>query len=478
MARPLLILPIENQVRELDAKLLLALLAAERGYDSIIGLKSEIDLSLGRFRPGYYFAKALTDRNAKVFRMLRRLGHTIIATDEEALVHYPPPIYYKRRVGLDALGLVDTVIAWGEANRRLLEGCPGFENHDKIVVLGNPRVDLIRPEISAYFDPQTEQLRREHGDFILVNTNFGSINCYNQEFNLFREKDGELVPGRGSIGMPRDFAEGLFRYRTHLFQAFQEIIPQLAADLPDTRIVLRPHPAEDHAGWRERLSGHPNVRVIAEGSVIPWLRASRCLIHNGCTTAIEAFVLGVPSIAFVPLDDDRFEFSLPNRFSRRAADLNALVETVRAIRDGAGTADPVVADLAADSICSLDAQLASERILDFLGRPPHELVTRFDVRFVARIEAEIRGFRKRLKRWKRTGGHTAVFARHRFPTLAASDLVDKLQRLSDILGKSDSLRVQALAEDIFKISATNNTRSGRPIHVRSVAPAMAEGLSS
>jgi len=38
-----LLIPVENQVRELDPKLLLACIAAQRGFSSIIGLHREID---------------------------------------------------------------------------------------------------------------------------------------------------------------------------------------------------------------------------------------------------------------------------------------------------------------------------------------------------------------------------------------------------------------------------------------------------
>ena len=41
-----LIIPIENQVRELDPKLLLACIAARRGFSSIIGLHREIDFRI------------------------------------------------------------------------------------------------------------------------------------------------------------------------------------------------------------------------------------------------------------------------------------------------------------------------------------------------------------------------------------------------------------------------------------------------
>ena len=43
VAKPLLLIPVENQVRELDPKLLLACIAARRGFSSIIGSRREMD---------------------------------------------------------------------------------------------------------------------------------------------------------------------------------------------------------------------------------------------------------------------------------------------------------------------------------------------------------------------------------------------------------------------------------------------------
>ena len=43
MKKPVLLIPVENQVRELDAKLLLACIAAKRDLTSIIGPKRKIE---------------------------------------------------------------------------------------------------------------------------------------------------------------------------------------------------------------------------------------------------------------------------------------------------------------------------------------------------------------------------------------------------------------------------------------------------
>jgi hypothetical protein len=54
LSKPALLIPVQNQVRELDAKLLLACIAARRGVSSIIGLHREIDFRIASFPRGIY----------------------------------------------------------------------------------------------------------------------------------------------------------------------------------------------------------------------------------------------------------------------------------------------------------------------------------------------------------------------------------------------------------------------------------------
>ncbi|MBW1645650.1 MAG: hypothetical protein JRJ56_04880, partial [Deltaproteobacteria bacterium] len=102
MARSLII-PVENQVRELDAKLLLALIAARRGFSSVIGSRLEIDFRIASLPPSIYLAKSMTARSLKMFRIMNLLGHRLAAWDEEALIHPPDATYFSRRLSPAAI---------------------------------------------------------------------------------------------------------------------------------------------------------------------------------------------------------------------------------------------------------------------------------------------------------------------------------------------------------------------------------------
>jgi hypothetical protein len=59
-------------------------------------------------------------------------------------------------------------------------------------------------------------------------------------------------------------------------------------------IIVRPHPSEDLAAWKNVSKNLKNIKVIYEGEITPWINASSGLIHRGCTSAIQAYLRGLP----------------------------------------------------------------------------------------------------------------------------------------------------------------------------------------
>ena len=148
--KALLIIPVENQVRELDPKLLLACVAAQHGFASVIGSRREIHFNITDIPCGIYLSKSITAASDMMFRIMRDLGHEIVAWDEEALVHLPAETYYSRRLSPTAMKYVSCFLAWGEDNAELWRQYPHFPEGGRIEVTGNPRNDLLRAEIRTY----------------------------------------------------------------------------------------------------------------------------------------------------------------------------------------------------------------------------------------------------------------------------------------------------------------------------------------
>ena len=81
--KPFLIIPSETKSREFEPKLLLACMAASAGYPVIVGSRIHIHNAIARLPRGIYFAKDIARSSTRVFKILKKLGFSIVAWDEE-----------------------------------------------------------------------------------------------------------------------------------------------------------------------------------------------------------------------------------------------------------------------------------------------------------------------------------------------------------------------------------------------------------
>ncbi|HUF57540.1 MAG TPA: surface carbohydrate biosynthesis protein [Thermohalobaculum sp.] len=451
--RPHLILPCETRVREFEAKLLLACFAAERGWRVTVGSMRTIDGRAARLARGVYVGKGVTRRKVFLKRQLRRLGHTVTAWDEEGLVWATPELYRRTKVDARALNLAEHLFAWGEENAAAWRGHPGFAG-TPISVTGNPRTDLLRPELRGCFAEEAARLSARHGAFILVNTNFSRLNHFIPGESLQRR----LIEDGGGRLTDDDPRLGLARHKQALFDHFLEMVPALARRFPERKLILRPHPSESPDVWREALAGAPNAEVVHEGNVAAWLMAAAALVHNGCTTAVESFLLDRPAVAYRPVVADAFDHPLPNGLSVEARDLAALMARVAdaLALDDAGR-EAVLAPrrpLARRHIASAEGPPACERILDALDAlvaGPRPAPGLFD-RTAARAALTRRELVKRARRTLRRAGMSGAYRRHMFPAIEEAEVARAIGRFGALLGRFGDLRLAAEGGDVFTLS--------------------------
>jgi hypothetical protein len=132
-----------------------------------------------------------------------------------------------------------------------------------------------------------------------------------------------------------DFLERWSDYLGEMYHEFIEMSVGLHRAFPDRTIIIRPHPSESLETWKKATESFPNIKVIQDGNVIPWIMASDVMIHNSCTTGVESYILGEPVISYCPLTSEVYDSFLPNSLSRKAFCLDELVSLIRE-----ATADP------------------------------------------------------------------------------------------------------------------------------------------
>ncbi len=437
-----LYIPVETAARELDGKLLLALHGVGRGHKVVLGNRSMMSNIMHRFEPGVFFTHNFTRKRRRFLRIMRQLGHRIVGVDEEGLVWLDEDSYCHRRADVAAMGCMDAIFAWGVEHAEVLASVAGQPGPD-IIAAGNPRTDLLRPPLREIYRPAADRLQEKHGNFILINSNFGILNFALAQSNGDGEKtDAEL----GELARTYQFPEEFFKFRYAVYRAFVKLLPELSARFPDRQIVIRPHPSENPAAWIEASKGLDNILVKYDAELIPWLMAADAVIHNGCTTALETAILARPAIMYRPVNGGEFEIRQPLKVSIVAEDKTRLFDAIEKPQSGNETIDAELTNL----VSGLQGPTSSQRIIDAISAlPRREPVSRVS-RLAGQTRSLWRGCERSLRKLDRSSLAHADYIDHKFPPISAGEVS---ARLAEFAGRLDMPlpKVTELSDRIFSI---------------------------
>ncbi len=443
---PHVILPVETAARELDAKLLLAVHAAQRGFSATVGVKAHVNVALARLERGIFLSPNFHRSSDRTITAARNLGHRVAAWDEEGLVWLTPGSYRTRRASPPALAGVETLFAWGRQQAEALEPALAASSA-KIVLAGNPRADLLRPEFRARYAARAAELREEFGDFVLVNSNFGAVNDL-----LGRGSAGEggrdlsVVDARTRLGVP------YLQHRLALFEAIVAALPRIAERFPGRRIVIRPHPDERPAAWAAAIAGLPGAVVRYDSELLPWLLAAGHIVHNGCTTAIEAALLGRAAISYRPVVSEEHEIPQPRVVGLEARSGDELI----AMLSDADLTDrpPQEARTAlAGLIASCDGPTASERVVNALEamlasatpRPPLQR------RIAGRVDVLRRAFSQHRRRNVVGSSVNPAYYGHKFPPTPVAEIERRVRFFAEALAFR-APKVQEMSDRMYRLT--------------------------
>ncbi len=354
--------------REYFAKMLLGTLAASRGHTVFLG---DLPKLPKRFPPGIYHTNDLGKRKAGYLAKLSAAGFRTTAHDEEhGLNETSVQATLRTRFHLSTLKEVTASFAWGEWDRAALEETfPTVST--RFVLSGSPRVDFWRRDIGLdRFATARARSFQTGGRTILVVSNFGPQPTpawikfgQSRGQELGNELD-ERIQGLRHAGA-----------KLRITADFVAAVDNIAARLPDARVVVRPHPTEVWGGLAELIATRPNVLVTRAGTTSEWLRACDLMVHSGSTTGFESMVSRVRTIAYAP---DGLNGGLQsNRFGKLVTTRTGLLEAIDLALRGGSADDPEwfpkhQAELLAQRIHLPQNQLASERILEEWERIGHD----------------------------------------------------------------------------------------------------------
>ncbi|MBM7573687.1 surface carbohydrate biosynthesis protein [Aquibacillus albus] len=409
-----LYLPVEVKVRDLDSKLLLSYYAAKEGYNVFIGDHIMVELASVEYPEGIFFSKGGPHGFRKrIITNAKNHGHTVVELDEEGLIINDKKKYLRDRMRRDMLQFVTQEYCWGSYQKEIIVGAnPDYE--EKCHIVGNPRLDLLKPKFSSIYKEDAEQISNKYGEFILINTRFS-------QYNSAKGKKDNIH----------------FKHIKELYYNFLEMIKATCEKFPYTNIIIRPHPGENFESYRKALSGFNNIHVIHEGNIIKWLMSAKVIIHNGCTSGIEAFLLGKPLISYVPFNSN--EVNIPNQLGMKATNIEEVYAFLKGIINKNIDYNPKYLDRNEKSLfyyCDwLNEKFSYESILHLSNKIhlPSPSTRKLPVNKNAFI---IKDKKKRKRRF----------------SLTEIEIQNFYRKLDEIEGGSSRITISELTKNLFKIN--------------------------
>ncbi len=440
--RPLLFLPIETKVREYHAKLLFSLLAVEKGYSVVLGGQRSLRNAVHKFDRGIYIDKSVASTKKKWVKWCKRMGHVPVAWDEEGLVYFSDEVYHELRLSEEVLQQMRAFFTWGKAQADTI--LKKFPEQNNLVISGNPRFDLLRPEFRNFYLPEAEKLKRQYGPILLINTNFGFGNHFhgaeNERQRLRRYPIDSVKP---------DFFDGWIDMQQKTLEYFVKMVPELKGKFPDHTIVVRPHPSENHNIWEQTVKDLSDCLVTGERNVLEWILASDVLIHTNCTTAVEAFLMGRRAILYKPYPLGDYAQTLPNGVSLEAKDLDELIDMVGDVLNGSTVenSDSEKRKFAQYYIEGCTGKLASEKVLDFLEEQNFLVDRKRNSNQM--LWVGIRSLWLVAQKMKEISGKHSSYDTKKFPGISMEELEHDVEKFGNVTNERFNIKIKPFGKDCF-----------------------------
>ena len=295
---PVLYLPIEETNRELKSKILVGISALRHGLSVVIG-QQWLMVNNHAFIPrGVILFKGMNANQTNAMRHVKASGHLVAANDEEAM-GLADADHISRDIAAEMPDVCDIFLAQGAFHARVIQNRLGLKP-EEISIVGNPRLDLLREPFRAAHALDGARYRRQYGDYILFNTNNGFFNTILGGHEALR--DVQARTGWIDKNNPEDMAlfDQHVRDDEANFQVCVETIRLLRVAEPTRAIIIRPHQGERLETWKELFQDDPRIHVLRESSHLGWLLGASIMLNTGCTTGVEAAVMGCPVLNILP----------------------------------------------------------------------------------------------------------------------------------------------------------------------------------
>ena len=301
-----LYVPMEIVDRELYPKLLLISEAIGDGWQCVFGTKSALIGAADQLPPGVVYLKSVIPSEYDNMMRFKKYGHRLVSLDEEGLIQSSLETLVTARYCDKTVAETEKFFCWGDIQREALQ--ERYKDYaDKFQTTGSPTADLWSLKAKEVYQERVDELHARYGKYILIPSSFAVPNHFMgpeaalkimERDNMFRD------------GQDYQYYKRYHDYVEIVFNTFLKFLPVISNEFPEYKIILRPHPSDNHQTWKDAAKTLDNFEVVFEGAVSPWLFGAEAILHWGSTTGLEAYMLGRPVVGHTPLPEEEKNYDV------------------------------------------------------------------------------------------------------------------------------------------------------------------------
>ena len=449
-------LHVEISDRELDSKILIATLAASKGHQVIISDLIGIlrGVESGALAPGIFHTKSLSpskDKTARHKNLIKK-GFAITSIDEEAALNdHGYESFAKARYSEDMIEQTLAVFGWGSEDTETLKKHYPKQSH-KIYKTGSPRADLWRSTFYNYWSVPSTLPKKP---FLLISCNVG----YANNVRSF----GELIKIENERGRFKRDPEYLKTRIGRTYEDYRKIleyikaIKYLSENNNSYEIVLRPHPQEEKEAWEIMLQDIPNVHVLRDGPINVWIQNAFAVMHNSCTSALEAAIQKKPIVSFIPYEQEHNP-KLANELGHKIKSVEELKKKINEIFEfgeyrNQKELNGSLPDLVSKKIF-IDDELSAEKMIKIWENTSNRNLSGVsDIKKFKRL-LNYDNFKKIIKKKIKhllIIGNIKKNQNLKFRSLDEHDIIGRVKKFQHILGINEKLECKLLSEKTILI---------------------------
>lgn len=296
-------IPIEIKVREFVPRLFFAYKAAKKNYRIYIGSKTKIleMIEKKEKKGGIFFYKGGLNKNASI--LVKKKCDLFAIMDEEI-----NPNMHKYMNKMSNKSFYSYIIKhrleqnnidkYYTTNKEINNAAKSvLQNKIYTLPTGNLKIDLWKDKNLDLYSTEKKEIKKKFKNFVIFNSDIRYLHKKNDfeenfDLNIYKslKKDSRFI--KTEMSNLKRFSK--FKYENFLFLI--KLLKDVDKNLKKIKLIIRPHPTEDINIWRVVTKSFRNIQISSPtDDVIPYILASKGVIHNGCTTSNASVSLNKPT---------------------------------------------------------------------------------------------------------------------------------------------------------------------------------------